>query len=128
MTVVTSMMIMIFGRGGKDDENRCNDDENGHKDDNAEGSLSIITVAPEVLDLEQIKMLKDAGIIVSAGHTFGTYEEAMKGFDNGVTMVTHLFNAMSQFSSREPGVVGGRLCEQSTRINIALYTSKVGVS
>ncbi len=74
--------------------------------DNAEGSLSIITVAPEILDLEQIAMLQEAGITVSAGHTFATYEEAMKGFENGVTMVTHLFNAMSQFSSRAPGVVG----------------------
>ena len=74
--------------------------------DNAQGSLSIITVAPEQLTLPQIKMLTEAGIIVSAGHTFGTYEEAMNGFENGVSMVTHLFNAMSQFNSREPGVVG----------------------
>ena len=30
----------------------------------------------------------------------------MKGFDSGITMATHIFNAMPPIMGREPGVLG----------------------
>ncbi len=68
--------------------------------------IKILTCAAELLEEEEAKMLQESNIILSAGHSFATYDEAQKFFDNGFTMVTHLFNAMSQFNSREPGLVG----------------------
>ena len=44
---------------------------------------------------------------MSAGHTNATYREAMNGFNKGIPTATHLFNAMSPFQHREPGMVGG---------------------
>ena len=70
------------------------------------GVLKMMTIAPEVCDEEIIRMLIDNDIIVSAGHSNATYAEAAKGFALGIPTATHLFNAMSPFQSREPGLVG----------------------
>lgn len=68
--------------------------------------VKLVTLAPEETSSEQIQQLVAAGILVSAGHTDATFEEAMAGFDAGVRMVTHLFNAMSPWQGRQPGMVG----------------------
>ena len=73
------------------------------------GVIKILTCAPEVVKEKHIKMLVQAGIPVSAGHSNCTYEQAMKAFDSGITKVTHLYNAQSQFTSRAPGLVGAFL-------------------
>ena len=73
------------------------------------GVIKILTCAPEVVKEKHIKMLVAAGIPVSAGHSNCTYEQAMRAFDAGITKVTHLYNAQSQFTSRAPGLVGAYL-------------------
>ncbi len=65
----------------------------------------IMTIAPENAKVEHLKVLKDSGIKLAFGHTNATYEEAMEKIEY-FEMVTHLFNAMSSFTSREPGVIG----------------------
>ena len=69
----------------------------------------VLTVAPERVDLGDIRDLVRAGVIVSAGHTEATFEQAMAAFDAGVTGVTHLFNAMPPIYQRAPGIVGATL-------------------
>jgi N-acetylglucosamine-6-phosphate deacetylase len=71
--------------------------------------VRLVTLAPEQVTATEIRMLVEAGITVSAGHTNATYEEATGGFAAGVTMATHLFNAMSPWQSRSPGMVGAVL-------------------
>jgi N-acetylglucosamine-6-phosphate deacetylase len=70
------------------------------------GIIKMMTLAPECCDPALVKMLQDAGILVSAGHSNGTYEQLYQSFDNGITTCTHLFNAMSPLQSRAPGFVG----------------------
>ena len=70
------------------------------------GVVKMITVAPEECDDEVLDYLLEEGIIISAGHTNATYKEAKHGFDKGIPAATHLFNAMSPFQHREPGMVG----------------------
>ena len=69
----------------------------------------LTTVAPESVTPEQVAALTRAGIVVSLGHTDATYATAHAYADAGATMVTHLFNAMSQIGNREPGMVGAAL-------------------
>jgi N-acetylglucosamine-6-phosphate deacetylase len=69
----------------------------------------LVTVAPERVDLADIETLAGAGVIVSAGHTEATFEQAKAAFDAGVTGVTHLFNAMPPIYQRAPGIVGATL-------------------
>ena len=72
-------------------------------------SKVLITVAPEAVPLEFVEQLTSAGVIVSLGHSDCTFAEAEDLVAAGATGVTHLFNAMSQFGSREPGLVGAAL-------------------
>jgi N-acetylglucosamine-6-phosphate deacetylase len=69
----------------------------------------LTTVAPESVDLRQMKTLSGAGIIVSLGHTDTSYRNAIAASAAGASMATHLFNAMSQLGNREPGLAGAVL-------------------
>jgi N-acetylglucosamine-6-phosphate deacetylase len=73
-----------------------------------EGSdvISMITLAPECCDEGVIELLQSAGIVVSAGHSNASFAEATAAFDKGVSTATHLYNAMSSFQHRSPGMVG----------------------
>jgi len=70
---------------------------------------SVVTLAPEVVPDGFIKELADADIIVSVGHSNASYDCIQDALGNGVSGFTHLFNAMSPLTSREPGVVGAAL-------------------
>ncbi len=73
--------------------------------------VMVVTLAPASVPLDFISRLAKAGIIVSLGHSDASAEEAQAVFDAGASAVTHLYNAMSQLSSRAPGVVGATLSD-----------------
>lgn len=68
--------------------------------------VSIITVAPENISGEYIARLANSGINVALGHTNATYEEVEDKKIYGITLGTHLYNGMSTFTQRAPGVMG----------------------
>ncbi|MBR1122726.1 N-acetylglucosamine-6-phosphate deacetylase [Bradyrhizobium lablabi] len=70
---------------------------------------SLVTLAPECVPVAMIDELIGAGLHLSAGHSEATSAETAQAADRGVSGVTHLFNAMSQLSAREPGLVGAAL-------------------
>jgi N-acetylglucosamine-6-phosphate deacetylase len=70
---------------------------------------TLVTLAPERTTPQIIRELTNAGVIVSAGHTNATYAQIKEAIAHGVTGFTHLFNAMSQLTGREPGTVGAAL-------------------
>ncbi|MBO6867344.1 MAG: N-acetylglucosamine-6-phosphate deacetylase [Thalassococcus sp.] len=72
----------------------------------------LITVAPESVSPEQIAALVGAGARVSLGHSNCACAMAEQAFAAGASMATHLFNAMSQLNSREPGLVGAALSSE----------------
>ncbi|MCC6717978.1 MAG: N-acetylglucosamine-6-phosphate deacetylase [Acetobacteraceae bacterium] len=69
----------------------------------------LVTLAPDAVAPEDIAALVRAGIIVFAGHTDASWEQARAGLDAGIRGATHLFNAMSPFQGRAPGMVGAVL-------------------
>jgi N-acetylglucosamine-6-phosphate deacetylase len=70
----------------------------------------LLTLAPELEGgLEAVRRLVCAGVLVSAGHSGATYEEALAAIDAGVRFATHLFNAMPPLHHRAPGLVGAVL-------------------
>jgi N-acetylglucosamine-6-phosphate deacetylase len=73
---------------------------------------TMVTLAPEKVSVDAIRQLSDAGVIVSAGHTDATAAQTFAALDAGLRGFTHLFNAMSQMTSREPGVVGAALYDR----------------
>jgi N-acetylglucosamine-6-phosphate deacetylase len=72
---------------------------------------TLVTLAPEMTTLATIRLLANEGVVISAGHTNGTFDEVTQALRHGVTGVTHLFNAMSPFGHREPGAVGAALAD-----------------
>lgn len=78
-------------------------------------TISILTLAPEMLPANQLallyKLAKSSGTLLSLGHSNATYQQAMIAFGEGSNtdrflLATHLYNAMRGFESREPGTVG----------------------
>ncbi|MEZ5812764.1 MAG: N-acetylglucosamine-6-phosphate deacetylase [Rhizobiaceae bacterium] len=68
-----------------------------------------VTVAPESVTPAQIAVLTRAGVVISLGHTDAGLGAAREAARAGARCVTHLFNAMSPLTHREPGMVGAAL-------------------
>ncbi|OSZ81417.1 N-acetylglucosamine-6-phosphate deacetylase [Chitinophagaceae bacterium IBVUCB2] len=80
--------------------------------------IKMITLAPEIVSKEIIDIIKSSGIIISAGHSNATYSEAKESFTNGITAVTHLYNAMSPLQHRQPGLVGAAMNDATVMASI----------
>jgi N-acetylglucosamine-6-phosphate deacetylase len=80
--------------------------------DAAAGRIKIMTIAPELPGaLEMIRMLKNAGVAPSVGHSEADYDTALAAIEAGATRATHLFNAMSGVHHRKPGLAAAVLNE-----------------
>jgi len=80
----------------------------------SQGNLKIVSLAPELSGaLELISYIKKRGIRCSVAHTKATFDEIYRATSHGLDMGTHLYNAMEQLGSREPGTVGAILSNDS---------------
>jgi N-acetylglucosamine-6-phosphate deacetylase len=75
---------------------------------------TLVTLAPETTSPQMIARLAAAGVTLSAGHTNASYAATRAALAHGLTGFTHLFNAMSPLTSREPGAVGAALEHQQS--------------
>lgn len=82
------------------------------------GVIKMITLAPECCSQEIIELIRSYDIIISAGHSNATYEQAMNGFRQGIGTVTHLYNAMSPLQHRLPGLVGAAMDDREAMVSI----------
>lgn len=70
---------------------------------------TLVTLAPERAPIGAIASLVRNGVVVAAGHTLASYTDMQRAMAEGLSGVTHLFNAMTPLESRAPGVVGAAL-------------------
>ena len=83
------------------------------------GEVSEFTLAPELPGANAlIRRLLERGVVVSAGHTNASAAQAHAAFDAGVSTVSHLFNAMRPFRSRDPGIVGVALTRRDVFVQM----------
>lgn len=80
--------------------------------------IKMITLAPECCADEIVEILLANNILLSAGHSDATYDQAIEGFGKGIRLATHLFNAMSPFQHRAPGLAGAILDHPSAMCSI----------
>jgi N-acetylglucosamine-6-phosphate deacetylase len=97
------------------------------------GKPLVITVAPEIVTPAQISDLVSLGITVALGHSDATAEQAFAAFDAGASLVTHLFNAMSGITARQPGVAGAALTDPRVRVAVIadghhLHATTIGLA
>src|SRR5258705_8593257 len=79
---------------------------------------SMVTLAPECVPAGFVKTLAASGIRVSVGHSEATPDTLIRAIDDGLSGVTHLFNAMPAMSAREPGIVGVALTDERLTLGI----------
>jgi N-acetylglucosamine-6-phosphate deacetylase len=75
---------------------------------NAKGKV-LVTLAPECQDHLLIRELVESSVTVFIGHSNADLDDIDNAIRAGVSGVTHLFNAQSQITARDPGVVGSAL-------------------
>lgn len=80
----------------------------------------MLTVAPEHFPVDVIRDLTSHGVKICLGHSAATFEQAQEAIDAGATGFTHIFNAMSPMTSREPGMVGAALANRHTYAGLVL--------
>jgi len=81
------------------------------------GAIKMITLAPEVCAKEIIDLIKSYGIIISAGHSNASYNEA-NDFFKYIHLATHLFNAMSPLHHREPGLPAAIMLHPEVMVSV----------
>ena len=82
-----------------------------------QSGVALVTLAPELpRALDVVRDLVAAGVVVSAGHSSASAEEATAAIDAGITAVTHLFNAMGPLHHRDPGLAGVALSDERVRV------------
>lgn len=87
--------------------------------------VKIISYAPEKdYNFEFAKKVKNSNIILSIGHTMSSYEKAIEAINEGVSHVTHTFNAMTPLKHREPGVVGAAF---TTDVNCEIIADMIHI-
>jgi N-acetylglucosamine-6-phosphate deacetylase len=92
----------------------------------ARGTAQILTLAPELPGaLDLIVAARQAGLVVSLGHTDATYEQAQAAIEAGASHAAHVFNAMRPFSHRGTGVIGAVLT--SPKVSAELIADGVHV-
>ncbi len=84
-----------------------------------ERGVRLVTLAPELPGaLDIARALTERGVLVSAGHSAATWEEASAGIDAGIRYGTHLFNAMPPLGHREPALPGALLLNDHITVGI----------
>jgi N-acetylglucosamine-6-phosphate deacetylase len=81
---------------------------------------SMITLAPECVPPGFIRALASGDIRVCVGHSEAAADIMRRAIAEGLTGVTHLFNAMPAFGGRTPGIVGTAFSD-SRRANRACH-------
>lgn len=82
-------------------------------------TLKIIDIAPELEYFnDALSLFQNSNIIVSAGHTNADFDTGYNALLSGVNLITHFYNAMTQFDHRNPGMVGAGLLSKNVFLEI----------
>ncbi|HWK35185.1 N-acetylglucosamine-6-phosphate deacetylase [Sphingomonas sp.] len=80
--------------------------------------VRLVTLAPELAPPGMIRALAAAGVVVAGGHSMADHAQTRAALDEGLAGFTHLFNAMTQLGSREPGMVGAALDDRASHFGL----------
>lgn len=84
----------------------------------AGGLIKLVAIAPETEGTLDFIREESGSVHVSIAHTTADYELSGKAFKAGADHVTHLYNAMPEFSHRSPGVVGAAFDNENVYVEL----------
>ena len=79
-----------------------------------------VTLAPECVPADVIELLTGLGVLVSLGHSLADYDTVVDALNKGASCFTHLYNAMSPISARNPSMVGAALTHEDSWCGLIL--------
>lgn len=82
--------------------------------------IKVVTLAPEHVTIDQIHQLTQYNVKVCLGHSNASFELTQAALAAGASGFTHLFNAMSPLTSREPNMVGKALLDEHSWCGLIL--------
>ena len=83
------------------------------------GTVRMITIAPERAGaLEAIRQITATGVVAAVGHTDASYDTTVRAISAGVTVGTHLFNAMRPVHHRNPGPIVALLEDERVTVEL----------
>jgi N-acetylglucosamine-6-phosphate deacetylase len=89
-----------------------NPDEGKELLSRADGLVRMVTLAPELAGADRLMdALARRSVVAAMGHSLAGRSEIDAAVKNGMTHVTHLFNAMGPLHQRDPGVAGHALAD-----------------
>ena len=71
----------------------------------------LLTLAPEEVPAHRMARLAESGVVLFAGHSNAAGDAVREAAGHGLRGVTHIFNACSQITARDPGVVGAAFAD-----------------
>ncbi|MGP4077407.1 N-acetylglucosamine-6-phosphate deacetylase [Halobacillus sp. K22] len=81
--------------------------------------IRLVTLAPERSGgSEFIRHVTGQGVVASIGHSEATFDQVEEAVNAGARHVTHLYNQMSGFHHRDPGVVGAALLNKRLKVEM----------
>ncbi|MGD0708128.1 MAG: amidohydrolase family protein [Anaerolineaceae bacterium] len=87
--------------------------------EDSEGLLKLMAIAPEIPNSQKvIDYLREKGVKLSFAHSNCDYDEAMKAFENGLSVSTHTGNVMSGIHHRNMGGLGACLLNEKIQCEI----------
>lgn len=89
--------------------------------------IRLVTIAPEMNDFCNVieKISNNTNITISLGHTNSDFKTAAAAIESGAAHITHLFNAMTPFTHREPGIIGAALSNDNVSCELIADTIHV---
>jgi N-acetylglucosamine-6-phosphate deacetylase len=90
----------------------------------------MLTLAPNRVPPGFIAELSKNGVLISLGHAEATIGDVQPALDAGASAFTHIYNAMSQLTGREPGMVGACLGDPTSFCGVivdGLHVSEVAL-
>lgn len=84
----------------------ANQERMGRLLDAGDGSVRLVTLAPEVDSNAKVtRSLVDQGIVVAAGHTNATLDQLSRSIDSGLRLFTHLGNGCPPVLERHDNII-----------------------
>ena len=81
--------------------------------------IKLMTIAPELPGSHDVmRLVAQDGVVLSIAHSQARYEDIEIAIDNGLSQVTHIFNAMHPVHHREPGVLTGALLNRELKVHL----------
>lgn len=84
-----------------------------------DGYIRLMTLAPEVPGAQDVmQVASQEGVVLAVAHSKASLENIEIAIDQGLSQVTHIFNAMAPLHHRNPGVLAASFLRRELKVHL----------